>query len=188
MRSRYTVKGIVTQSLGVLFGVTIVSMITGASFEHIFTTIFSVIPVIVIVLPAFIHLVGDISDVFSARLSTMLYKGDIDYNFKPYKLYMLNSGAILSVATTGFIFISLAGNFVSLIAFNQNEPWLKFMLVILISGILSVIILIIIASLLTRYTLLRQLDPDNIVPPITTTGGDLIATLTLIYFTQIFLL
>ncbi|OLS20246.1 MAG: hypothetical protein HeimC2_38100 [Candidatus Heimdallarchaeota archaeon LC_2] len=188
MSSRYTIKGIVKQSLPVLFGVTIISMVTGASFEHIFTTLITVIPVIVIILPAFIHLVGDISDVFSARLSTMLYKGDIDYNFRPYRLYMLNALAILTVASTGFIFISLVGNFVSLLVFNNHEPWLKFMFVILISGVLSVIILIIIASLLTRFTIIRQLDPDNIVPPITTTGGDLIATLLLIYLTQTFLL
>lgn len=188
MSTRYTVKGIVKQSLPVLYAVTLLSMFTGASFEHIFSTLFTQIPAIIIVLPAFIHLSGDISDVFSARLSTMLYKGDIDYNFKPYRLYFLNSSAILSVALTGFIFISFAGNFVSLLVFEDSEPWLLFMFVIIISGILSVILLIIIASILTRFTILHQLDPDNIVPPITTTGGDLIATLLLIFFTQIFLL
>ena len=188
MSSRYTIKGIVKQSIPVLFGVTIISMVTGASFEHIFTTLITVIPVIVIVLPAFIHLVGDISDVFSARLSTMLYKGDIDYNFKPYRLYLLNCGAIIAISATGFIFISIVSNLVALIAFDNNEPWLKFTIVIFLAGILSVTILILVASFLTRFSLIRQLDPDNIVPPITTTGGDLIATLLLIYFTQIFLL
>ena len=58
----------------------------------------------------------------------------------------------------------------------------------MLAGLLSVTILILVASLLTRFSLIRQLDPDNIVPPITTTGGDLIATLLLIYFTQFFLL
>ncbi|MFV2014733.1 MAG: hypothetical protein ACC656_04855, partial [Candidatus Heimdallarchaeota archaeon] len=143
MASRYTVKGIVKQSLPVLYAVTLLSMFTGVAFEQIFRTIFLKIPAIIIVLPAFIHLAGDISDVFSARLSTMLYKGDINYNFKPYRLYALNASAILSVAFTGFIFISFAGNLVSLIVFDVREPWLKFMFVVLISGILSVIILII---------------------------------------------
>lgn len=188
MTSRYSIKGIIKQSLPILYAVTLLSMFTGVTFEHLFSTIFLKIPVIIIVLPAFIHLAGDISDVFSARLSTMLYKGDLDYNFRPYKLYLINSSAILCVSFTGFVFISVAGNFVSLLVFDKNAPWLTFMFVILISGILSVIILIIIASLLTRMTIRRQMDPDNIVPPITTTGGDLIATLLLIFFTTHFLL
>ncbi|MHA2098196.1 MAG: magnesium transporter, partial [Candidatus Kariarchaeaceae archaeon] len=153
MSTRYTVEGIVKQSLPVLYGVTLLSMFTGASFEHIFTNFFSIIPAIIIVLPAFIHLSGDISDVFSARLSTMLYKGDINYNFKPFRLYFLNCAAIGSVACTGFVFISIAGNIVSLVVFDQNEPWLKFIFVILFAGILSVMILIMIASVLTRYAL-----------------------------------
>ena len=56
--------------LPVLYAVTLLSMFTGVAFEQIFRTIFLKIPAIIIVLPAFIHLAGDISDVFSARLST----------------------------------------------------------------------------------------------------------------------
>ena len=163
------------------------SILTGTTFHKGLNSIIKDVPVIIIILPAFINLTGDLSDVFAARLTSYMYKGEIDYNFKPYGLFLVNYLAILSVAVTAFLFAAIAGNLLAGIIFHKIVNWFTLIVIVFSAGFLSTGIMSFIAALLVRFTLKHGIDPDSTISPITTTGGDFLGTTLLMLFAQLFL-
>ena len=188
MQARFTVWQIVRQSLPIIYGVMIISMLTGTGFDHAVSTVFSSAPVIVIILPAFINIAGDLSDVFASRLSTALYRGDLNYNFRPLPIFLANIAGVLTVSLISFSATALAGNLVAELLFHNATPWLLTFIVVVTAGFLATLTVSLFGSVLVRYAIKHEKDPDSVISPITTTGGDFVATTLLLVLTQWLLL
>ncbi len=186
-KNRFTVREIVRQSLLTLYGVMIFSAFTGIIFDQNLTHIIQNVPVIVILVPAFINIAGDLSDVLGSRLSTLFYTGKLDNRFRPFSLYLTNLTAILAVSFTSFLAAGLVAYLVAILINHSSVDLFKLLVVVVGAGVLSTFIISIIASLLSSIIFTRGLDPDSKLPPITTTVGDLVGTSLLVYFTVLLL-
>ena len=187
MKSRFTILQIFKQSAPVLMSMVFLSIITGSKLNAEFDFIINKNPVLLIALPAFINISGDLADVFASRLTSMIYSGRISSKFAPLALYFENFLAILSISLTAFVLVALAGNTLADVLFQKSSEWISTMITILLAGILATFIMSLIATIIIRICYAKGLDPDSITPPICTTGGDLVGTFLLLFLANIFL-
>lgn len=187
MKSRFTVYQIVRQSAPVLMSMVLISITTGSRLNNSFNFIVNRNPVLLIALPAFINVAGDLAGVFASRLTSMIYAGRLTPNFKPYSLYFLNLFTILAVCLTAFSLVGIVGNVLAGVLFHNSSPWFPTMLTIILAGETATLLMSLVATLIIRISYSKGLDPDSITPPVSTTGGDLVGTFTLLFLAGLFL-
>ena len=187
MKSRFTIWQIVKQTAPVLMSMVLLSIITGSKLNQEFDLISNKEPVLLIALPAFINIAGDLAGVFASRLTTMVYAGRITAKFSPLNLYFVNLLAIVSVSLTAFATVGVAGNILAGVLFQKESAWMPAMLTITLAGLTATITMCLVATGLIRISYTKGLDPDSITSPVCTTGGDLVGTFTLLFLAKIFL-
>ena len=187
MKSRFTIWQLVKQTAPVLMSMVLISIFTGSKLNEQFTFIINKNPVLLIVLPAFINIAGDLAGVFASRLTSMIYAGRITARLTPYPLYLVNLLAILGVSLTAFILVGVTGNLLAGLLFQKADPWILTMITILTAGLTATLTMSIVATMIIRLSYTRGLDPDSITPPVCTTGGDLVGTFTLLFLAQLLL-
>lgn len=179
---RLTTKQIVRQSAPVICGVLFISLITGSRLDAAFDLIIIDHPVLLILIPAYINITGDMSDVLSSRLSSYLYKGELDTSFRPFRLFVVNFISMIAIALTGFLLAAIFGNLVAGFIFHKSSPWGPLLLTVGLSGFLASSFISLMMSVVLRFIYVRGLDPDSIIPSISTSTGDLTGTLLLLFF------
>lgn len=182
--ARFSYKRIIKQSLPVIVAVLFLSVITGSTLESTVNLIVKVHPVLIILIPSFINIAGDLADVFCSRLSTYLYTGQLTTRFQPFRIYIVNLVAVLSVALTGFSFSAFFANLIAGLVFGKFTSWFKLYIVIILAGLSAAFIVTVIGSIILRLVYVKGLDPDSMLAPITTALGDLIGTVLLIFFSK----
>ena len=187
MKSRFTVLQIFKQSAPVLMSMVLISITTGSRLNDAFNFITIKNPVLLIALPAFVNVAGDLAGVFASRLTSMIYAGRLSSTFRPYSLYLLNLFTILSVCFTAFTLVGVVGNILAGVLFHNSSPWIPTMFVIIVAGETATLLMSLIATVIIRISYSKNLDPDSITPPVSTTGGDLVGTFTLLFLAEIFL-
>ena len=187
MKSRFTIVQIFKQSAPVLLAMVFLSLTTGSRLNQEFDSIIYQNPILLIALPAFINVAGDLATVFASRLTTLIYSGKISAKFTPLSLYLANLLAVLSVCLTAFTLVGLVGNVLANILFHKSSPWIPTMITIICSGLAATLLMSLIATIIIRISYSRGLDPDAITPPICTTGGDLVGTFILLFLANMLL-
>ncbi len=185
MQTYYRAGKIIQESLPFLLFVTLLALTSGQvlqSQEHII----SQAPIFLVVLPAFVNLAGDLAAVLVARLTTALHVGTIKPTLSISKPLRNSLLAVISVSIIGFVILGLGTVGLSPLIGIPGPFFIKTLLVIFISGIITTIIVIIIGLIVALFAFRRGWDPDNITGPLVTTFGDLIGTVTL--FTIILLI
>jgi len=136
------------------------------------------IPGMLIIIPGFMAMRGNISGTFASRISSGLFLGVIN----PYKLNkkIINGNIKGSFALA--IIVSLA---LGLIAFAFNYiimgvVTLKIILIPLLAGILSNFILNRVTLFSTIYLFKKGHDPNNIIGPFIATIGDITSIVSLL--------
>lgn len=157
--------------------------IIGGLFAGIILAIYTenifVIPGMLIILPGFLELKGNISGSFSARLSSGLFLKIIDPN--KYNTKQIRQNIIASLFLSIFVCLILG-----FIAFLVNYIlfgiyYYKIILIPIIAGIISNIIELPITLFLTFYIFRKGYDPNNIVGPLLTTIGDFVSVIALLF-------
>ncbi len=162
------------------------SSISGGALEHSTELILKKIPILLLVIPAFINVSGDLADVFCARTSSKLYSGELDTRFRPFNTYILDLLAIMLVSFIAFTSLSLLSLLLNVLIFKINFNFLIFYFVVVASGTFTTFIVGVGGSFLTLGLFKRGADIDSIIPPITTTIGDMIGTVTLMFLANLF--
>lgn len=136
------------------------------------------IPGMLIIIPGFLEMRGNISGTFASRISSGLFLGVIN----PSKL---NKKIISGNLKGSFILAVIVSLALGLLAFAFNyfvtgvvTPVI--ILVPLLAGILSNFILNRLALFATIYFFRKGHDPNNIMGPFVTTAGDVISTICLL--------
>ncbi len=181
MKARFTIKQIIKQSAPVLIGVTLFSVITGRNLENSAELVTHHVPVLLVALPAFINIAGDLADVFCSRLSSELYRGNLDSNFRPLRLFLADLIGVLLVGITSFIFVAIFANIITDIIFGKIVSYLYLILIMVTAGVTATFVMMLVGAFLSRWAYLKGLDPDSIIAPITTTGGDMVGTTLLLF-------
>lgn len=140
-----------------------------------------------VMIPAFMGMRGNISGSLSNRISTALHKGSL----KP--VYRLSGGMlwdILSFIVLGFIASLLVGFFAYVACLVLNFPnagVVGLTLTSFIAGIISNLIMIILTFFSTIFFFRRGVDPDTVMGPYITSIGDIVSIVTLLISAEIIL-
>jgi mgtE-like transporter len=177
----HTVRKILTESLPVLVLVLIFSLAAGQFLDHTLEGLKLIFPLILLMVPAFIDVTGDLAGVVGARVTSHLYTGELDEGFKPYSLLLTNLIAILLVSATAYAFLGVCVIGITIIMESLLGltifPVIGFphlFTAILGAGVLATALTSVIGLFAARVVYRSGRDPDSIIPPLTTTVGDLL--------------
>ncbi|MFX1508749.1 MAG: magnesium transporter [Promethearchaeota archaeon] len=177
----YTVRKILTESLPVLVVVLVFALAAGQFLDSAIEGLRIIFPFILLMVPAFIDITGDLAGVVGARVTSHLYTGELDKGFRPYRLLLSNLLAILLVSATAYAFLGLC-----VIGITIGFQTITGILVIhyfgfphlfgaiVAAGVLATLVTSLIGLFTARLVYRSGRDPDSIIPPLTTTVGDLL--------------
>ena len=166
-------KEIFSAQLFAIIGGMIAGVLLAVYMDKIF-----LIPGMLIIIPGFLEMRGNISGTFASRISSGLFLGIID----PFKK---NKKIIRGNLRGSFILAMIVSLALGLLAFAFNYLIMgvvtpKIILVPLLAGILSNFILNRVTLYATFYFFKKGHDPNNIMGPFVTTAGDVISTISLL--------
>jgi cation transporter-like permease len=179
MSSSYDARKILIESLPILALVLVLALLTGTLLDSQLNRIVPFFPFILLIIPAFINVSGDLAGVVGARVTSHLFTGELDKNFRPFKLLASNFLGVLLVAITAYAFLAVCviglSHFVlQSLSFQYILP---FFFAILGAGVLATVCTSLLGLLGARIVYRYGRDPDSIIPPLTTTVGDLLGIL-----------
>jgi mgtE-like transporter len=141
------------------------------------------LPGLIIIVPSFMAINGNVSSVMASRLSSALHMGLIKPDFRHTEELESNVKAMLLVSVTSFIILGLAGGTLNVFFGATEESILLFTFVTIAAGLITVAVLMILA-VISSYVIYRNgIDPDNIVVPLLTTIGDFVGIVVLLLIT-----
>lgn len=162
----------VTQIISLIIG-----LVVGVSLA-IYKEKILLIPGMIILLPGFLEMRGNISSTFAARLSSGLFLGVIKTNEIKSSIIRGNIIASFILAFVVSFFLGLLACFFTY-AFYKIIYY-KIIFLALIAGVLANAIEIILTLFATLYFFKKGHDPNNIMGPFVTSTGDITSVCTLI--------
>ncbi|MCD6427630.1 MAG: magnesium transporter [Caldisericaceae bacterium] len=178
-----SIKKILYQSLTVLIFSVIGESITGSVLVGMKEKI-TLIPGLLIIVPALTDLRGNVGAAFGERLSTMLHLGIIKPKFAFSEIIKQNIFASFSLtAFVAFIIGMSAPLFSKLFHIKSSSP-LTLSFISTSAGIISSLVLLPIVFFLVLAAYRHNIDPDNIVAPTLPVIGDIV-TVSAIYLASI---
>jgi mgtE-like transporter len=137
----------------------------------------ALIPGLLILLPGFLAMRGNISGSLAARIGEALHLGLLKHHRAHYFLHK-NNAAAFTLGVVASVFLGLVAYLGTLVFSNVNTP--EIILVALIAGVLSNLVLIPLTTKTAVWLFKKGHDPDNIMGPYITTVGDIVSVLALI--------
>ncbi|MFW9986009.1 MAG: magnesium transporter [Candidatus Odinarchaeota archaeon] len=175
-----TVRKIILESLPILVIVLVFALAAGQFLDSTLEGLKLIFPLILLMVPAFIDVTGDLAGVVGARVTSHLYTGELDRGFRPYRLLFTNLLAILLVSASAYAFLGVCviaitiwlSPIIGTIFPPTGFPLL--FLAICGAGVMATACTSIIGLFSARMVYRSGRDPDSIIPPLTTTVGDLL--------------
>ncbi len=135
----------------------------------------ALVPGLLILLPGFLEMRGNLSGTLSARLSSALHLGTIDsLKSQITKDYIMSTIILTLLLGTSLGVIAYAAN----ILLGLNYP--NIILISIMASILSGAFMIPVTVYFVFFLFKKGYDPDNIMGPYVTTIGDIICMVSLI--------
>lgn len=141
------------------------------------------IPGLLVLIPGFLEMRGNISGSLSARLVTALYLGTLKPTIsgKPLLVQNVLAALSLSVVVSALLGVGAFG----IIAFTTSVLFYKIIAIAVIAGLLTNVIEIPSTVALIFWLFRRGYDPNNIMGPYLTTSGDIVSLISLAIATVI---
>lgn len=137
-----------------------------------------VIPGLLVLLPGFLGMRGNIGGSFSARLGSALHLGTLKPKLKNTGLLRDNILAVIFLAVIVSTFLGILAYLLTLFAFGINFP--NIILISLIAGLIANLIQMPVTVITSFYLYSKGRDPDNIMGPYITTLGDVVSVVSLL--------
>jgi mgtE-like transporter len=148
-----------------------------------YTQRLELVPGLLILLPGFLEMRGNISGSLSARLGSALHLGTLKPHFKNTKTLRENIIAAVILAAGISLLLGLVAYATTFVFFRipfQEIIWIAFL-----AGIISNLIQMPLTIFASFKLYSRGNDPDNIMGPYITTLGDIISVVSLIIVTLV---
>lgn len=142
------------------------------------------IPGLLILLPGFLEMRGNISGSLSARLSAGLHVHALDKRYDRKKIVQGNIIGSLVLVVLVSLFLGVAAYYLSYQFFYIANP--NIIIVSVAAGLLSNIVEIPLAIAATFWLFRHGHDPNNIMGPYVTTTGDIISIVSLLAALAVF--
>ena len=134
-------------------------------------------PTLLLLVPAFLALGGNLGITYGSRLSTAIHLGLLEFNIR--NVIFKNNLLALSIAS--IVTFIILGIFVSLLSMAQGMAILfsNTILLTLIAGLILTSIIMPLALSVAYMSYRRSIDPDDVIVPIITAIADIIGMLAL---------
>jgi mgtE-like transporter len=129
------------------------------------------IPALLIFLPGFLEMRGNISGSLSARLSSALYLGATKPKVRKNRILKGNVAASMLLVVVVSIILGVVAFFANAVFFGILDH--RIIAIALIAGILSNLVEIPVAVFTTFWLFRHGHDPNNVMGPYVTTTGDI---------------
>jgi cation transporter-like permease len=184
MSETYKARRILIESLPLLLAVALLSILSGQVLQGHESILLS-LPVFLLIVPAFVNQSGDIAAVLASRVTTELYTGSTDRNIlKSDNLWGSILGLMLS-SSIGFTFLAILSDAVAMLLGFNSLPLGTLWMIILFSGVTTILTVMIVGLIVALITYRMGLDPDNFSSPIVTTTSDVIGIFLLFLFASL---
>lgn len=137
-----------------------------------------ILPGMLIILPAFLDMRGNISGTFSSRLTSGLYLGVIKPKKMMTKIVTRNIIASFLLAIIVALFLGLVGFLFNFMVLRLVTP--QIIIIPLVAGIIASAIELPISLFMTFQLFRKGHDPNNIMGPFVTSTGDITSILALL--------
>ncbi|MHA2185055.1 MAG: magnesium transporter [Promethearchaeota archaeon] len=144
-------------------------------------------PILLLILPALNSLIGDISTVLVARLTTHLYVGTLPPKIQKTKRIVDDFYGLIATLLLGFIFLVILGYGLGIVTGIQLVNPLFMISIILLTITIIFLLMFILLFLGAIFLFKRGMDPNNFLIPFVTSLADFLTPLFLIIFIIIFL-
>lgn len=162
----------VSQLVSILGGLIVGIILT------IYTDKLLLLPGMLILIPGFLEMRGNISGSLAARLTSGLFIGAVNSNSMKTKTVKGNILASFILAILVSLVLGLIAFIFSYVAFDQFVP--KIILIALIAGIIANALEVPLTVFFTFYFFRKGHDPNNIMGPFVTSTGDITSILALL--------
>jgi mgtE-like transporter len=184
LSEKYTTRRIASESLPLLLAVALLSIISGQVLQGHEALIIS-LPVFLLIVPAFVNQSGDIAAVLASRITTELYTGSTEKTIlKSDNLWGSILGLMLS-SSIGFSFLAILSSSVAALLGYNSLPIGTLWIIILLSGVTTILSVMVVGLIVALATYRWGLDPDNFSAPIVTTTSDVIGIFLLFMFASL---
>jgi len=151
------------------------------------TNVIEVFPGLLIMVPGFMGLRGNILGAVSARIGTGLHTGLIEPKISFRGITVTNFFASLLLSTFVNMLIGTFAYLVCLLLGVEGAVLWKLMVIGAISGALASIMVGPLSIILTIWVFRRGIDPDSVMGPLVTSIGDITAIICLFLSAQLVL-
>lgn len=160
-------------------------LITGITMG-IFSSSFSILPALIVLVPAAIGMRGNIFATLGSRLGTYLHTGQIKPNFRRNDLLNQNVASSFALTLLTSLYIGmLAASVAGLLGLEAKT--VELVIISMLAGSFSAVVMVLFTILIAFLSFRRGWDPDNLTTPIITLIGDML-TLPLIFISMYLIL
>ncbi len=162
-------------SVPVLLGVLLIVLIPAVMLESIVEELVDN-PTILILIPPFVAMAGNLGAILASRLSSAAHLGLISMKGRPDPLVYKNVGVIMILAILTFGALGILTHMIA-VAIGMDSPGVGVLFTIsLVGGLIVTVATCFAAYRVTAYTFQKGDDPDNVVIPIITSTMDAMGT------------
>jgi mgtE-like transporter len=166
---------VLAASIPVLLAVLLVVLIPAVMLERMVEELVDN-PAILILIPPFVAVAGNLGAILASRLSSAAHLGLITLQGRPDRLVYQNLGVITLLAVLTFGALGVLTHWTAILI-GVPSPGLGTLLTItLVGGLVVTMATSLAAYKVTAYTFVRGDDPDNVVIPIITSTMDALGT------------
>lgn len=186
IRSRldFNIFNLLAESIPIIFIATIIGAVVG-----ILTTNLGSYPGIILLVPVFMAYTGSLGAIVGSKFTTAYYLGALNTKEGKISIYIETPLVLFAIG----LFLStilgiIAYNLSIFLAFDlpPNTDLIRFLSICWAAGLITTLFSIFNSLLVGNISFQRGIDADNIIVPITSTFGDLVAILTIITTITIF--
>lgn len=157
--------------------------VTGGTIAGLFFTsmtgLIARVPGLLIVIPAFMNMRGEIFSSFGARLATKLHLGIVEPSYLPSRPVSVSAISYLTLSGTRVVVITILGYVTSALMGYRLDP-LLILSILVIALLISFSILLPMTFLADIFFFRKGYDPENVIGPFMTSLSDMISLYSII--------
>ena len=185
LHPRDTIRRLVRESVVVLSGAALVSVLAGAVLEGQ-NELFLAVPVLLLLFPPFVAVFGSLGGILSSRLTSKLHLGLVTPDPRPDREALLEVSMTFLFALGVYVYVGISAWALGNVLGVTTPPLPQLLGVSVVGGMLGTFFLAIVATTAATATYRLGLDPDNHAIPIVTSVMDFIGMLCLVGAVSLF--
>ncbi|MHA1299001.1 MAG: magnesium transporter [Candidatus Helarchaeota archaeon] len=135
---------------------------------------------ILLISPAIMATTGNIGSIFGSQLTTDLHSGILSAKFGNTRKLTIRIGGMVILSLLISSLIGICAYLISLILKLPGKEFYHFMLLSVVSGLITSMLMVFISIFISFVSFSRGLDPDNFVTPLVSTISDFLSVLIII--------